>query len=64
MWTKKIKKTKKSPKSIMYKNEEYEIDNWVQCDKCNIWRKITGQSNLLLKKIQNGEQFLCKKVDK
>lgn len=41
-FSKKIKKEEKNKKmgKIKYRGEEYKIDNWAQCDKCNIWRKI------------------------
>lgn len=64
MWTKKIKKAKKSPKTLVYNNEEYEIDNWIQCEKCNVWRKVTQKDASLLKRVQTGERFNCKKVAK
>lgn len=48
----------------MYKNEQYEIDNWIQCEKCNIWRKVPHTENVLLKKVQLGEKFNCKKLSK
>ena len=38
----------------MYKNEEYEIDNWIQCEKCNIWRKVSQNEGNLLKKVEMG----------
>ena len=40
MFSKKIKKANKIPKTISYKNEEYQIENWGQCEKCRIWRIV------------------------
>jgi hypothetical protein len=48
----------------MYKNEEYEIDNWIECEKCHSWRKVTHEADSLLKKVSLGDQFFCKKIGK
>lgn len=40
MITKKIKKVNKIPKKLIYENEQYQIENWGQCDLCKLWRIV------------------------
>lgn len=55
-FSKKIKKEKKI-KNLKLKGENYEIDNWAACDKCNQWRKINF-------KIREGGSFRCRDIGK
>jgi len=41
----------------MYRNEEYDIESWGQCDKCKIWRIIHQPLN-------DSDSFECSKVGK
>lgn len=27
-------------KNLVYKGQKYEIDNWIQCEKCKTWRIV------------------------
>lgn len=38
--SKKIKKANKVPKTVTYRHEQYQIENWGQCEKCSIWRIV------------------------
>lgn len=56
-FSKKIKKQKKEPKKLKYKGDDYEVENWAQCDKCHIWRKL-GRT------IKVEGSFRCRDVNK
>ena len=43
-FSKKIKKEKRELRKIKYKGEEYKVENWAQCDKCQIWRNLKSES--------------------
>ncbi len=40
-----------------YKGEDYDIDSWAQCEKCNLWRKLS-------KALKNEDNFLCGDISK
>lgn len=56
-FNKKIKKERKAPKKIVYQNDEYIVDNWIECEKCKTWRIVKGG-----KKVVKG--FTCKSMKK
>lgn len=56
-FSRKIKKAKKAPKKLKFKGEDYEIDNWVQCDHCQLWRKTTLP-------LRAKDRFTCKNAGK
>ena len=29
-----------APRKVTFKNEEYQISNWAQCEKCKLWRVV------------------------
>jgi hypothetical protein len=39
-FSRKIRKEKRVPCRMRVKGEEYEIDEWAQCDRCQLWRKV------------------------
>lgn len=45
----------KNASRVRIHGEEFKIDNWAQCDKCQKWRRIDF-------KIAKGEFFSCKKA--
>ena len=45
--------TQKSTKRIKIHGEEFKIDDWAQCDKCQKWRKIDF-------KLKKNEAFSCR----
>lgn len=42
---------------MKYKDDEYDIDCWAQCDKCKIWRKTKRD-------YKGNESFVCKNSGK
>lgn len=55
-FSKKIKKEKKVNK-VLFRGEEYKIENWATCDKCDEWRKLPF-------KLQKGGIFRCSDIGK
>jgi hypothetical protein len=55
--SRKIKKDKKMPGQLKYKGEEWEIENWAQCEGCKLWRKLG-------KGVKVGKKFACGSVGK
>lgn len=45
------------PKVMNLNGEVYKIDNWVQCDRCNQWRKLGKSSN-------SNQSFKCMDIGK
>ena len=54
---KKIKKQKKAPRRLTYKNEDYIVDNWIECEKCKTWRIVN-------KDHKKYPHFICKNINK
>jgi hypothetical protein len=58
-FSRKIKKAKKDLKNIKFKGEDYEVENWAQCDKCHIWRKLQKG-----KPVKSSSAFFCRDTGK
>ncbi len=52
-----MKKDKKAPKKITFENEEFIVDNWIECEKCKTWRVVS-------KNPRNYPYFTCKSINK
>ncbi len=57
LYSRKIKKANKAPKTLVYNNQEYEIENWAQCERCNIWRTVKRPP-------KKAQHFQCKQAGK
>lgn len=54
---KKIRKDQKLPKKLVYKKEEYIVDNWIECERCKTWRVVNKNPSKF-------PHFACKNINK